>query len=156
MILGIIGLNPQLAQQQQQQQLMAMVQTQSLLAAIQAQASAAVKRVPGNQPPSLLQGMNPGMNQGMNQGMNRGNDRGYMDRNRKRRMSPNSGQMRNRNQQFYRQQNRQNYYGNRRRVDQRRDRDRMDKFVHNKRRESGSKSDDEPIEEPYIEENPGN
>jgi len=143
LMLHYLGINPLAAQQQQQ--LMAMMQTQSLLAAIQAQASAAAKQV--GQPPSLLQGFRP-------------NDRQFMDRNRKRRMSPIRGQMRNRNQQQQgnRQMNRQNIgYNDRRRQNYSRDRNRMEKFIENKRSDSGRKSDnEEPIEEPYIEENPGN
>ncbi|XP_020900220.1 glutamic acid-rich protein isoform X2 [Exaiptasia diaphana] len=134
---GVI--NPQLAAQQQQQ-LMAMVQTQSLLAAIQAQASAATKK----QPPSLLQGM-------------RMNDRGMDRQNRKRRFSPNRGQMGNRNMQGgNRQRDRVpqgNRYRSRRNVN--RDRMRAERHTANRKIEPGKKSDDEgPFEEPYVEENP--
>lgn len=151
MLLHCLGVNPIAAQQQQH--LMAVMQTQSLLAAIQAQASAAAKQV--GQPPSLLQGLRPNNDRGRT---------GFMDRNRKRRMSPNRGQMRNRNQQQgNRQMNRQNsgnnsgnIGGNRRRHNYNRDRDRMEKYIANKRNDTDHKSYDAPHEEPYVEENPGN
>ena len=138
-----IGLTSQLAQQQQQ--LVAMVQTQSLLAAIQAQASAAAKNA-GRKPPSLLQG--PRMN----------DNRGRMgDRNnRKRRMSPPRGGQRMMNQSNQRQRRMQQYrnmQGNRPGYQQRRDYDRDRKRVS----ESSLKSEEnEPIEEPYVEETLGN
>jgi hypothetical protein len=145
-----IGFTSQLAQQQQQ--LMAMVQTQSLLAAIQAQASAVAKRGGGGgsqglHPPSLMQGVRMREN------------RGRMDNRQNRRMSPTRlNQQRNRNQLNHRQQRstnfqqQRNWQGNRPNYQQRRD------FKRDRTRssESSRKSEDtEPIEEPYVEEKLG-
>lgn len=116
-----------------------MMQTQSLLAALQAQAQTVNKK-----PPSLLQGM-------------RMNDRGMdrMNNNRKRRFSPVRGQMRNRNNPGNRQDRRdQGRPRNRQRNRQRNDRpnNELRNFVKKLEEKTAV---EEPFEEAYEEEDLG-